>query len=423
MFDYFDVEMVFMERIILHADCNNYYASVECLYHPEWRNRPIAVSGNPEARHGIVLAKNYPAKACGVTTGEPLWMAQQKCPDILFVPPHFDKYMEISQIVRAIFGEYTDQVEPFGLDESWMDVTGSVGLFGDGKAIADELRRRIKFELGITISVGVSYNKIFAKLGSDLRKPDATTIISNDHFREIVWPLPVSDLLYVGRATNAKLHRYGVNTIGELAQSSLPFLEKLLGKNGRTLWLFANGLDKSPVAKVGERPPVKSIGNSTTTPRDLVTDEDVKITLMALCESVSARLREYGLVCRTVQIGIRNNQLHTYERQGKLSFPNRTASNIFDKAFELYSANRPANPIRSLSVRTCQLEPQGMEQFSFFEDVSKIQRQETLESTIDTLRNRFGHFSIRKGMMYDDKALSNLDPKNDHVIHPESYFH
>ncbi len=412
-----------MDRVILHADCNNYYASVECLYHPEWRGKPIAVCGNPESRHGIVLAKSYPAKACGVATGEPLWKAKQKCPDILFVPPHYDKYMEISQIFREILGEYTDQVEPFGLDESWADVTGSVGLFGSGRTIADELRQRVKFELGITISVGVSYNKIFAKLGSDLRKPDATTVIASDRFREMIWPLPASDLLYVGRSTNAKLHRYGVNTIGELAQSPLPFLEKLLGKNGRTLWLFANGLDKSPVAKAGERPPVKSIGNSTTTPRDLVTEEDVKITMMALCESVSARLREYGLVCRTVQIGIRDNQLHSYERQGKLSFPNRTASNLFRKAFALYDANRPANPIRSLGVRACQLEPQGMEQLSLFAEVAKIQRQEALEATVDTLRNRFGHFSVRKGMMYDDRTLSDLDPKNDHVIYPESYFH
>ena len=197
-----------MERVILHSDLNNFYASVECLYNPSLRGKPVAVAGDPEARHGIVLAKNYEAKACGVATGNPLWMAKQKCPDIIFVPPHYDLYMKYSQIAKEIYSEYTDQVEPYGLDECWLDVTGSTHLFGDGRRIANELRKRIKFELGVTASVGVSYNKIFAKLGSDMKKPDATTIITSDHFRDIVWPLPVNDLLYVGRATHNKLKRY-----------------------------------------------------------------------------------------------------------------------------------------------------------------------------------------------------------------------
>ena len=412
-----------MERIILHSDMNNFYASVECLYHPELRGKPVAVAGDPEARHGIVLAKNYPAKACGVQTGDPLWMARQKCPDIVFTPPHYDRYMQFSTAAREIYSEYTDQVEPYGLDECWLDVTGSIALFGDGRAIADELRRRIRQELGVTASVGVSYNKIFAKLGSDMKKPDATTVITSERFKEIVWPLPVSDLLYVGRATHAKLKRYCIKTIGDLAAADQRFLQRLLGQNGMMLWCFANGLDTSPVSNIGAKSLIHSIGNSTTAPRDLVTDEDIKITLYVLCESVSARMREYDFVCDTVQLGVRDNELQSYERQGKLPYPNRTAKALFEKAFELYKRNHlSGKPVRSLSVRACRLSVRENEQLSLMPDVAAIQKQEELESAVDALRNRFGHFSVQRGLLLTDLQRSSLNPKDDHVIHPESFF-
>ena len=412
-----------MERIILHSDMNNFYASVECLYHPELRGKPVAVAGDPEARHGIVLAKNYPAKACGVQTGDPLWMARQKCPDIVFTPPHYDRYMQFSTAAREIYSEYTDQVEPYGLDECWLDVTGSIALVGDGRASADELRRRIRQELGVTASVGVSYNKIFAKLGSDMKKPDATTVITSERFKEIVWPLPVSDLLYVGRATHAKLKRYCIKTIGDLAAADQRFLQRLLGQNGMMLWCFANGLDTSPVSNIGAKSLIHSIGNSTTAPRDLVTDEDIKITLYVLCESVSARMREYDFVCDTVQLGVRDNELQSYERQGKLPYPNRTAKALFEKAFELYKRNHlSGKPVRSLSVRACRLSVRENEQLSLMPDVAAIQKQEELESAVDALRNRFGHFSVQRGLLLTDLQLSSLNPKDDHVIHPESFF-
>ena len=412
-----------MERVILHSDLNNFYASVECLYNPALREKPVAVAGDPEARHGIVLAKNYAAKACGVATGNPLWMARQKCPDIIFVPPHYELYMKYSKIAKEIYSEYTDQVEPYGLDECWLDVTGSAHLFGDGKTIANKLRERIKFELGVTASVGVSYNKIFAKLGSDMKKPDATTVITSDHFREIVWPLPVSDLLYVGRATHNKLRKYGIQTIGSLAQTEQDFLHSILGQNGVMLWMFANGLDTSPVSNIGAKSLIKSIGNSTTTPRDLITDEDIRITLMVLCESVSARMREYGFVCNTVQIGVRDNELCSYERQGKLSYPNRTAKALLQKSFELYKRHHTSGkPVRSLSVRACNLSLNEYEQLSLLPEISSIQRQEALESAIDNIRNRFGHFSIQTGLQLSDRQLSSLNPKDDHIIHPESFF-
>ena len=412
-----------MERVILHSDLNNFYASVECLYNPELRGKAVAVAGDPEARHGIVLAKNYPAKACGVQTGDPLWMARQKCPDIVFTPPHYDRYMQFSTAAREIYSEYTDQVEPYGLDECWLDVTGSIALFGDGRAIADELRRRIRQELGVTASVGVSYNKIFAKLGSDMKKPDATTVITSERFKEIVWPLPVSDLLYVGRATHAKLKRYCIKTIGDLAAADQRFLQRLLGQNGMMLWCFANGLDTSPVSNIGAKSLIHSIGNSTTAPRDLVTDEDIKITLYVLCESVSARMREYDFVCDTVQLGVRDNELQSYERQGKLPYPNRTAKALFEKAFELYKRNHlSGKPVRSLSVRACRLSVRENEQLSLMPDVAAIQKQEELESAVDALRNRFGHFSVQRGLLLTDLQLSSLNPKDDHVIHPESFF-
>lgn len=383
----------------------------------------MAVAGDPEARHGIVLAKNYPAKACGVQTGDPLWMARQKCPDIVFTPPHYDRYMQFSTAAREIYSEYTDQVEPYGLDECWLDVTGSIALFGDGRAIADELRRRIRQELGVTASVGVSYNKIFAKLGSDMKKPDATTVITSERFKEIVWPLPVSDLLYVGRATHAKLKRYCIKTIGDLAAADQRFLQRLLGQNGMMLWCFANGLDTSPVSNIGAKSLIHSIGNSTTAPRDLVTDEDIKITLYVLCESVSARMREYDFVCDTVQLGVRDNELQSYERQGKLPYPNRTAKALFEKAFELYKRNHlSGKPVRSLSVRACRLSVRENEQLSLMPDVAAIQKQEELESAVDALRNRFGHFSVQRGLLLTDLQLSSLNPKDDHVIHPESFF-
>lgn len=411
-----------MHRVILHADLNNFYASVECLYNPALRGKPMAVAGDPEARHGIVLAKNYAAKAYGVATGNPLWMAKQKCPDIVFVAPHYDLYLKYSQIAREIYAEYTDQIEPFGLDENWLDVTGSAALFGSGKQIADTLRNRIKFELGVTISVGVSFNKIFAKLGSDLKKPDATTVIPPDRYQEIVWPLPVSELLYVGHATNAKLHRYYIHTIGDLAKADPNQLRYLFGKVGTMLWVFANGLDTSPVSALEAEPVIKSIGNSTTTPRDLVTKEDVRVILHILSESVSSRMRNHGFVCKTVQIGVRDCDLHSYQRQGQLIYPNRTTKALFDKAYELYMRHPADKPIRSLSVRACDLSLDANEQLSFLPEIAAIQREEMVEGAVDRLRERFGHEALRRGICLFDPLLADLNPKEDHIIHPESFF-
>ena len=286
------------DRVILHCDLNCFFASVELLSHPDLRDIPTAVCGDPASRHGIILAKNEPAKRLGIQTAETIWQAKKKCPGLVLLPPHHGLYREYSRRVNTIYEQYTDLVEPFGIDESWLDITGSMHLFGgDPKAIADALRRRLRQELGLTISVGVSFNKVFAKLGSDYKKPDATTVISRENWQDIVWPLPVGDLLFVGRAAGRVLHQYGVETIGQLAACSPQMLETLLGKLGLQLHEYANGLDGSPVRPAGQQEPVKSVGNGTTFPKNLTRWEEVQRGLAVLSDSVAMRLRQQGLYC------------------------------------------------------------------------------------------------------------------------------
>ena len=410
-----------MERVILHADMNNFYASVECLDNPSLRGKPVAVCGNPELRHGIVLAKNQIAKKYGVRTGSAIWEARQQCRDLVLVPPHYGRYQEVSAAAREIYISYTDRVEPFGLDECWLDVGGSIGLFGAGPAIADDIRTRIRQELGLTVSVGVSFNKVFAKLGSDMKKPDATTVITRDNYRDVVWTQPVSDLLYVGPATTKKLARYGVYTVGDLARMDINGLYRILGKVGIMLHRFANGRDTSNVSTYYAMPPIKSIGNSTTAPRDLVTEEDVKITLYALCESVAARLREQHSLCSTVQLGVRDTTLFWYERQEHLHVPVCNSSDIFASAFRLYSQNRPSRPVRSLSVRASSLSlEEEQPQLSLFPDDNQRLRHTDLERAVDRIRRKYGYSSIQRGIMLQDPAL-NLDAKSDNTIHPIAF--
>jgi DNA polymerase-4 len=411
-----------MNRTILHVDLNNFYASVECLYNPEIRNKPVVVGGSVEARHGIVLAKNYPAKLLGVKTGEAIWQAKQKCPRLVVVPPDFKKYLQFSRMARAIYADYTDLIEPFGIDEAWVDVTGSQGLFGTGTEIADTIRCRLREELGLTGSIGVSWNKIFAKLGSDFKKPDAMTVITETNFQQVVWPLPVGELLYVGRATRRKLRNRAIFTIGDLAKRDIKSLRLQLGVWGETLWNFANGLDSDPVRHAGDENIVKSVGNSTTTARDLVNEEDVKLIMYVLAESVAARLRKHGLKCTTVAISVRDKELSSFERQGKLLTPSFLSGDIAQKAMELFKANyKWDKPIRSLGVRGADLvTDNGHIQMSLFKD-NKIEIED-MERTIDDIRRRFGQYSIQRCAMLLDRPLTGFNPKDDHVIHPISFF-
>ncbi|HBK69352.1 MAG TPA: DNA polymerase IV [Firmicutes bacterium] len=405
-----------MKRVILHSDLNNFYASVECLYRPELRSKPVAVGGDPEQRHGIVLAKNYLAKATGIKTGEALWQARQKCPGLVIVPPNFPLYLRYSRLARKIYADYTDQVESFGLDEAWLDVTGS-HILGDGVQIADKIRERMKSELGVTVSVGVSWNKIFAKLGSDLKKPDATTVITRENYRSIVWPLPTEELLYVGRATKRKLYNHGITTISGIAGAEPTYLKSILGKWGEMLWAFANGLDASPVTRMGEESLVKSVGNSTTTPRDLVDEEDVSQVTYVLAESVAARLRESGLEANIIEIQVRDNELFSFTRQQKQLRATNLAGEIHDAALKIFKGSYDwERPIRSIGVRGCDLVIAGSQQPILFDD-AQHSKLEKIETVVDDLRRRFGHFAVQRAALLNSD-LNNINPKDDHIIHP-----
>lgn len=395
-------------RKILHIDCNKFYASVECLYHPELRDQPVAVGGSEENRHGIVLTKNEIAAKYGVQTGEPLWQAREKCRGLIVVPPHFELYSKFSKRTREIYCRYTDFVEPFSLDECWLEFDAAEKI--DLAEIGFEIKERVKEELGITVSVGASFNKVFAKLGSDYKKPDALTVISKENYKQIVWPLPVRALLFVGRATEAKLHAYGIFTIGDLAASDPAFLKKLLGKNGLTLYRYANGLDDAPVRHKNDVPPPKSISNSTTTPRDLVTTDDLKIVLTLLCESVCARMRAQKLTCSTVSISVRDKQLHIQSSQMKTKHPTCLSRNVIECAFILLKKCFDGTPVRSLGVSVSELEQNAVLQYDLGGEVLKNERCEKLENAVDELKKRFGGKCIQRATVLADKRLSALEP-------------
>lgn len=412
------------DRVILHSDCNCFYASVEMLHRPECRHVPMAVGGDPEARHGIVLTANYMAKRYGVKTGMALWQARQVCPDIVFVPPNMDLYLKFSRMAHEIYADYTDLQESYGIDESWLDVTDSCSLKGDGLSIAKEISSRMKSELGITVSIGVSYNKIFAKLGSDYKKPDAITTMGREEYQTKAWNLPVSDLLYVGRSTDKKLRTLGVKTIGDLAKADERIIRSRLGKMGSVLIAFANGLDDSPVRKENTNTPIKSIGNSTTTPRDLENNLDVKIIIYALAESVATRLRDNGFKCRTVEITVRDNELYHFSRQKKVTNVTNITSEIADAAFSLFLDNYSwEHPIRSIGIRGCDLVTDDYsEQLSLFSDYAYRQKLMKMDEAVDYIRQRFGYYSVQRGLMYQDRLLANLNAREEHIVHPHSYF-
>ena len=392
-----------MERVILHCDQNCFFASVELLSHPDLRDVPMAVCGDPASRHGIILAKNEPAKRFGIQTAETVWQARRKCPGLVFLPPHHKLYREYSVRVNELYGQYTDLVEPFGIDESWLDITGSMHLFGgDPVAIADELRRRVREELGLSISVGVSFNKIFAKLGSDYKKPDATTLISPENWQEIVWPLPVGAMLFVGRSAQRTLAQYGVETIGQLAACRPEMIEQLLGKLGRQMYEYANGLDRSPVRPQAEREPVKSVGNGTTFPHDLTRWEEVRAGLAALSDSVAMRLRRQGLYCSGVQVTIKDSSFCSISRQKRLESPTRLMKDIQRAAMELTrSAWRAPTPIRMLTVTALHIteSAESFEQLDLLGAGRAVSdaRQEKLESAVRVIRDKFGDGSITFG--------------------------
>lgn len=379
-------------KTILHCDLNNFFASVECRENPQLRDKPVAVCGNVEERKGIVLAKNELAKRFDIKTGEPLWQAKRKCPDLISVPPHFSLYMKASAEAFEIYTRFTDLIEPFGIDECWLDVTGSELLFGTGEEIADKIRETVKKELGLTISVGVSFNKAFAKLGSDLKKPDAVTVISPEDFREKLWRLPVESLLGAGRATCMKLNSYGVRTIGDLAQCSEDFISRILGVNGAALRLTALGAGNDLVCRQDFRREVKSIGNSTTCVRDLNSNKEVWEVLLELSRSVCQRLRKEGKAACGVQISIKTSDLEVREFQAQTGGEIRSSQELAKKGFELFCERfKWELPVRAVGIRAFSLtSATDFCQQSFLEDTARLLRREKAEEAIDALEERFG---------------------------------
>ena len=391
------------QRVIFHCDLNCFFASVELLDKPALWDVPVAVCGDPKSRHGIILAKNEPAKKRGVQTAETVWQAKKKCPVLVLLPPHHELYEVYSRRVNEIYGRFTDLVEPFGIDESWLDVTGSLHLFGgDARALADRIRATVKAETGLTVSVGVSFNKVFAKLGSDLKKPDATTVIPPEGWRDIVWPLPVGDMLFAGRSTQRVLGQYGIETIGQLAACPEEMAEQLLGKMGGQLWRYANGLDNSPVRPGHQREPVKSVGNGTTFPADLVRWEQIRQGLAPLCDSVAARLRRQRLYAGGVSVTLKGADFKTVSRQTRLDEPTHLMRDIWETAQELARQIWKApTPIRAMTVTALYVTEDGQayRQMDLLGKASakRSERQEKLESAVDAIREKYGSGAIRFG--------------------------
>ena len=392
-----------MHRVVIHSDLNCFFASVECLKKPWLRNVPMAVAGDSEMRHGIILAKNFPASHFGVSTGEPIWSAKKKCPEIVLVPPDYEDYYVVSQRVREIYSEYSNKVEAFGIDECWLDVTDIANDFEAGRQIADEIREKIKNNIHITASCGVSFNKIFAKLGSDIKKYDATTVITDKDFKEKIWKLPCDSLLFVGRSTQKALAAMNIYTIGDIARCNMKNLEMCLGKNGTMLWNYANGYDLSPVKSISASPCIKSVSQSVTLPKDITDEHDVKIVLYQLCEKISSRMRKIGMLCNTVHLYVRDFRLNSYERQRHLNIPCRDVYSLFDNVFRLYKENNANHiPIRSLGVRASDLCTQDNCQISLSEDFESLVRKENLDTVADNIREKYGNIAIQRGIMIGD---------------------
>ncbi len=410
-------------RTILHSDLNNFYASVELLKHPEYKGVPVVVCGNKEDRHGIVLAKNQIAKELGVKTGEVLWQARRKCNDNLveFTADHTSYYV-MSQKVREIYNRYTDRIEAFGIDECWLDVTESIKIFGTGMEIAEKIRQAVKQELGITVSIGVSYNKVFAKLGSDIKKPDAVTEITPDNYKSVVWNLPASDLLYVGRATATKLKKIGIHTIGDIACCEQNVLKKLLGVWGTNLYRYANGLDESPVMKKGCEPNIKSIGNSMTNYRDAENFEEVKTLIMLLSESVAGRLRESGLgKAKTVKLSITDNNLITNGKQMTLEIPTHSAIDIAKASYKMFNEifSWKNHKVRGVGVSVTNF-TMGKEQLMLGQDAEKELKNDRLDDAVDKIRRKYGNTAVRRATILQDEKLFYIDVKGEHIIHPRA---
>ena len=409
-------------RLIFHCDCNNFFASCECLERPELRLVPMAVAGNTESRWGVVVAKNVLAKRRGIQTTDTVWQAKKKCPELVFVPPQHELYERVSQQINKIYLSYTDRVEPASIDESYLDLTGTLSYYGmTAEELADSIRVRVRLEVGVTISVGVSFNKTFAKMGSDYKKPDATTVVTEENYKALLWPLPVENMLFIGAAAAEKLKKKDVFTIGDLAALPRERVVKLLGKGGVSVWRASNGMDDAPVRRFADRTEVKSVSRGMTFKRNLIALNEVKQAVAALAGEVAVQLREEKLKGRVIQVQIKTPLLTVYSRQLTLPFATCTQQEIETHALNLIRKNWHVGanaPIRALTVGVTGLvaASEATEQISFldmfeadvqnsgtgalsrgYRSYAERERREKLEAAVDAIRRRHGENAIIRG--------------------------
>ncbi|MBQ8686025.1 MAG: DNA polymerase IV [Clostridia bacterium] len=401
------------ERVILHSDLNNFFASVEIALNPELAGKPLVVCGDPKERHGIVLAKNEEAKKYGIKTAETVYSALKKCPHVLRVSSHFSEYKRYSRLVREIYERYTEKIEECSIDECALDMTESTALFGSGYEIAEKIRETVWRELGVTVSVGVSFNKVFAKLASELKKPNAVTVISKENYKEIVYPLPVKEMLFVGGATEKTLLRYGIKTIGELAAADEALLIKLLGKRGKQLLTFARGEDDEPVKWQKSKEDLKSIGNSTTLPKDISEREEVKRWIYALSESVAARQRAADVGrASTVHIVVRDENMRDFTWQTKIS-PTALCGDIAQTAYALFCKHYPLGArVRMIGVTVSGFD-YHIEQLTIGEVTggAAYEKKERAENAVAKIREKYGYATMQRGIVLTDEKLNGLDIK------------
>lgn len=392
------------ERIILHSDLNCFYASVEMMLNPHLKDKAVAVCGSTDDRHGIVLAKSELAKKAGIKTGMVNFEAKKLCPNLIIVPPQYEQYLKYSRLARQIYQRYTDRVEPYGMDECWLDITGSTGLFGSGEQVAQSIRTTMYEELGLTVSIGVSFNKIFAKLGSDLKKPDAVTCISRQNFKEKIWKLPASDLFYVGRATAKKLNSCGIFTIGEIANSPQEYIKKLLGKNGLMLWQYANGFDTSAVMPSDYQSQIKSVGHGITCYANLENNDEVWKVILELSQDIGHKLKLYGLMANGASITIKDNQLNCSQFQTQINISTQSTMKIATTSNELFKRNyKWENDVRAITVRAINLQQKEIpHQLSLVEDSVSTKKNDKLELTVDDIRRRYGKKAVFSAVLMGD---------------------
>lgn len=410
-----------MDRVILHCDMNSFYAQVSLLDFPELREKPVAIAGNPKKRHGVILAKNEAAKKYKVKTAETIWQATKKCPGLILLPPKMGEYKYYSNLIYKVYLEFTDQVEPYSIDESWLDVTESRRLFGDGKTMADCIREEVKSRYGLTLSAGVSFTKTFAKMGSELKKPDATTVISRENYQQILWPMPVSEMFMIGRATSEKLVSVGIKTIGDLAIADRKMLEALLGKNGPALANHAAGIAGSRVATYTEREEAKSVGNGLTFSKNLIGISDIQKAVRGLADKVATRMRRKNIYAGGLRVEIKDPYFEVFPRQEKWDRPSNSTDDIVKSAMKIITkAWNVNNPIRMLTLTAIYITNEDDSYQLSFAEISKAQDNEkslTVDHTLDEIRNRFGSSSITFANLIDNDLGIHLD----HHIDPDDF--